>query len=322
MRLVRLKNVQIPSIQDNQELYASRPIPKQGIPLHHMCTCLGGTGSGKTTAILEFLEWYDQACSFDRLIVFSPTGMKDPKMKRFIQNKHYFDVTYYPLYTDAIMKTEVASFENDIDDWNSHLKKLQSYQKFASSKSTECLTLEELESLYETDFQKPRWKYPKEYYPSFAVLIDDHVGEKGLFGAGQCKGYLSELCVTHRHITLSIYLLSQKFSNFVPKQLRGGVINLWLLFSTKSRKHMEEISAQVANKVTEETFIRVWEYATKAGPHDFLLVDYKAPPERMFRRNLTHLIEYTDDSKELSQQCIERRNEAARPQSTEKGCTP
>lgn len=295
MKLIKLKNVSIPTLPDNTEPYASRPIPKQAIPLHHLCCCIGGTGSGKTTRILEFLTWYDKAHSFDRLIIFSPTGMKDSKVKSFIQGKHNFSITYYPQYSDAIMKQEVENMEGDIEEWNIFQKQKRAYEKYLRVKDVDDLSMEDLEYLYITDFEKPEWKYDKEVYPCFAMIIDDHVGKRGLF-QNNCKGYLSEVCVMHRHISLSIYMLSQVFTNFVPKSFRGGIINMWVLFNTKSHKHKEEIAEQVANKVDDKTFLRVWDFATKDNAHDCLVVDYKAPDVNyMFRKGFDKLIRISEN---------------------------
>lgn len=299
MKVVKLKNVNIPPLADNIEPYASRPIPKQAIPLHHLCACIGGTGSGKTTKILEFLNWYDKAKTFDRLIIFSPTADKDLKMKSYINADHNFIVTYYEQYTDTIMRDEVEKFEADIEEWRLFQRQKEAYDKYLKCKDVNDLSLDDLEYLYQIDFEKPKWKYGKEQYPCFAMLIDDHVGKRGVFGAN-CSGYLSQVCVMHRHISLSIYLLSQVFTNFIPKQFRGGVINLWILFDTKSRKHKEDIAEQVANKVEQDTFMKVWDFATKNNKHDCLVVDYKAPSvDFMFRKGFDKLIRLNDE-KEVS----------------------
>jgi hypothetical protein len=291
MQLVKLNKVAIPNLPSNEEPYASRPIPAQGIPLHHLCACIGGTGSGKTTAMLKFFLWYDKAKTFDRIIIFSPTLSREAKGRKFLEDDHYFDVTYYPQYSDAVMKVERQSMIDDIAEWGRYQKHKEAYEKFKHCKCIDDLTFDELCLLQSTDFEKPTWKYKQEQYPCFALMIDDHVGKAGVFGAN-CKGFLSELCVEHRHCSLSIYLLSQVFKNFVPRQFRGGIINLWILFSTKSQEHKEEIAQQVANKVDKETFVKLWDFATKDDSHDALVIDYKAPDVKyMFRRNFDRLIE-------------------------------
>lgn len=295
MKLVKLSNVKIPPLPDNIEPYASRPIPKQGIPLHHLCAVIGGTGSGKSTKILEFLTWYDKARSFDRLIIFSPTGMKDPKVKAFIEGKHNFAVTFHHQYNDTIMREEVQSFEADIEEWKMYQRQKSAYEKYLRSADIDELTMEDLELLNLSDFEKPTWKYDRDYFPTFAVLIDDHACCKNVFGAN-CRGFLSELCVAHRHYSCSIYVVSQIFKNFIPKQFRGGILNMWLLFSTKSEKHKEDIAEQVANKIEPDKFIDIWNYAVKDNPHDCLLVDYKAQTiDTMFRRNFDKLIVFAND---------------------------
>ena len=299
MKLVKLKNVVVPTLPDNTPPYASRPIPKQGgIPLHHLCGCIGGTGSGKTTKILEFLLWYDKAGSFDRLIIFSPTLQREPKGKAFLKAKHNFEITYYPEYNDAIMMEERANMLADIQEWNLFVEQKKAYEKFRRVSDVDEMSLDELQVLEQCGFEKPRWKYQRELYPCFALLLDDHVGKAGVFNAN-CRSKLVEICVEHRHLSLSIYLLSQVFANFIPRQLRGGCINLWMLFSTKSTKHMEDIAEDVAGKISPEQFMAAWRFATKDSPHDCLVVDYKCnEPRFMTRRNFDHLIEFRDNAQE------------------------
>ena len=301
MKLIKLKNVELPKVPDNTPPYANRPVPKQGgIPLHHMCGCIGGTGSGKTTRILEFLMWHDKVGTFDRLIVFSPTLHHEPKGKAFLKADHNFEITHYPEYTDALMVEEQANMMADIQEWNKFEATKLAWEKFKKVKSADDMTMDELVLLEECGWEKPKWKYRKEYYPCFALLIDDHAGKKGVFNAN-CRGKLVEFLVAHRHHSCSVYILSQVFANFIPKQLRGGCINLWILFSTKSEKHMEEIAEDVACKIEPEKFIAAWKYATSKSQHDCLVVDYKCnDPNLMMRRNFDHIIQF-DDGEELSQ---------------------
>lgn len=294
MRIVNLKNVNIPDLRDNEPPYATRPIPKKAPPLHHLCGVIGGTGSGKTTTLLKMLLWYDKTITFDRLIIFSPTLSREPKGKAFLNDKHNFQITYYKEYNDALMMEERENMLMDIRDWEKHLLYKEAFEKFKKTEDVEDLTMDELVLLEECDFRPPKWKYKRELYPTFALVLDDHVGKKGCFSA-TCKSKLVEVCVEHRHLSLSVYLLSQVFSNFIPKQLRGGCINLWILFNTKSEKHMEDIAESVASKIEPERFIQAWKYATKDNQHDFLFVDYKCnDPDFMLRKNFDKLIQFNN----------------------------
>lgn len=71
---------------------------------------------------------------------------------------------------------------------------------------------------------------------------------------------------------------------------------MWILFDTKSHEHKQSIAKQVANKVDEDTFLRVWDFATKDSKHDALVVDYKAPSiDFMFRKGFDKLIRLSDE---------------------------
>lgn len=293
MRVLNLKNITIPELKDNEPPYATRPIPKKSIPLHHLAGVIGGTGSGKTSALLKMLLWYDKTNTFDRLVIFSPTLSREPKGRAFLEGKHNFEITYYPEYNDTIMMEERQNFLADIKEWEKFQLYKQAFEKFKRAKSVDELTLDELVLLEECDFHPPKWKYKKELYPTFALVLDDHVGKKGVFSAN-CRSKLVEVCVEHRHLSLSVYLVSQVFQNFIPRQLRGGCINLWILFSTKSEKHMEDIADSVANKISPEQFIQAWKWATKDSPHDFLFVDYKCSDVNfMLRKNFNQVIQFT-----------------------------
>ena len=299
MELVKINKINIPTIPDNSEPYAARPIPEFMPPLMHLCGVIGGTGSGKTTSILRFLLWADRAGVYDRLIVFSPTLSREAKGKAFMASNHKFELTYYEEYTDNRLCLERERMLADIRDWNDFLFDKKAYAKYRSGGE---LTLPELWRLEELDFQKPLWKFKHEYYPTCAILLDDHVGRRGVFDAN-CKSQLVQVCVEHRHLGLSIYLLSQVFKNFIPKQLRGGIINLWFLFGTKSTKHMQEIAESVASKIDPKQFIAAWQLATKDSPHDFLMCDYKEnDPNRMLRKNFNQYIQPTGGSLEQEEE--------------------
>jgi hypothetical protein len=226
---------------------------------------------------------------FDRLIIFSPTLAREEKGKAFMARAHSFEPTYYTEYTDELMDHERDIILGDIRDWDDFVMDKAIYLKYRAGGS---LSLEELWRMEELDFSKPVWKYRRELYPTCALVLDDHVGKRGVFDAN-CKSKLVQVCVEHRHLGLSIYLLSQVFCNFIPKQMRGGVINMWMLFGTKSSKHMEDIAEAVASKIEPKLFIEAWKLATKDDPHSFLFVDYKEnDPQRVLRKNFDQYIEF------------------------------
>tara|TARA_R100000951_G_C2595381_1_gene166405 strand:- start:585 stop:785 length:201 start_codon:yes stop_codon:yes gene_type:complete len=59
-----------------------------------------------------------------------------------------------------------------------------------------------------------------------------------------------------------------------------------VLFKTKDKKTLDEISDEVAGEIAPEIFMDVYERAVQ-GEHDFLFIDLHKKPEHlsMFRRN-------------------------------------
>lgn len=292
MKLVRLKNVAIPDIPNNIPPYAYRNYPKQGFPLHFRMCIIGGVGAGKTTFLLKLLKWYDKVKSFDRCVFFSPTLKGELKGDAFINSKHNFDLEVYKKYDDATMKEEAMDMKQRIDDWKLWQRKKEVWAKFLKVKDADELDLDDLMILEEMEFQAPKNEFPNGY-PSHLLILDDLVGQKGVFNAN-CRGYLTEFILQSRHHSCSVIILSQVFKNFLPAQLRQGSFDKWVLFSTKS-KHRESIAEEMSDKIEVEKFMQIWDYATN-NTHDAVVVDYTAPVEYMFRRNLEYLIRFDEAS--------------------------
>jgi uncharacterized protein YydD (DUF2326 family) len=51
----------------------------------------------------------------------------------------------------------------------------------------------------------------------------------------------------------------------------------------------------MSDKIEVEKFLEVWDYATN-NTHDALVVDYTAPLDFMFRRNIEYLIRFDNHS--------------------------
>ena len=292
MKLVKLSNVSIPDLPNNTPTYQSRNYPKQGFPLHFRMCIIGGVGAGKTTFLLKMLKWYDKVKAFDRCVFFSPTIKGEEKGDAFINAKHHLELEVHNRYNDEKMREEASLMKQRIDDWKLWQRKKEVWAKFLKAKDADELDLDELMILESMEFEAPKNEFPNGY-PSHLLILDDLVGAKGVFSAN-CRGYLTEFILQSRHHSCSVIILSQVFKNFLPAQLRQGSFDKWVLFSTKS-KHRESIAEEMSDKIEVEKFLEVWDYATN-NTHDALVVDYTAPLDYMFRRNLEYLIRFDNDS--------------------------
>lgn len=289
MKLVKLKNVSVPEVPNNIPEYAQRKTPPNMPRLHMLCAVVGSRNSGKTTTALRLLKMYVKAKSYDKIFWWSPTALREPKFQAFKKDceNQGVEVEVKPSFNEAEFLALQEWMRAEIDEYRHYKRKLDVWNKFVKVKSAEEMTMDELALLEEMEWEKPTTEY-KNGFPSFAVCYDDMIGDKSVFSAN-CKGTTSQFWILHRHLSCSVFILSQIVANGIPRQIRGN-ISLWILFSCKSDKLKKEVSEELAFKVSPERLLEMWEFATK-DRHDFMMCDYDCPDETMmFRKNFTDAI--------------------------------
>lgn len=294
MRIIPIPEVQLPDIPNNTPEYLSRPVPSGGFPLHLLAAVIGGRGTGKTTFALKMLKWYDKAKSFDRIIIFSTTAHKDPKMKDFIASKTNAEITHYKGYSATDLKSEMERMESDIEAYRKYVRKLKTWFKFVKNDyDVDNMTYEELWELHEMDMRKPESPTKSGLFPCHCVIFDDLVGCR-VFNAN-LSGLANHLLISHRHYSCSVLVLSQSITNFIPKQIRTNNIGLWVLFPTKCEKSMKDISEDVASKTSPELFCKAWKFVGKQK-HTPLVCDYDTNDDtQRFRMGLDKWIVMNDE---------------------------
>lgn len=281
--------VRLPDLEDPHPEYASRPVPAHCFPLHILGAVIGGRGSGKTTFALKLVKMYDRAKSFDRIVVFSTTADKDPKMKAFLQSRTFAELTPHHGYSDAALQGELDRMQADIEAFRKYLEDERLWKKFvARDHDVDKMTYDEVCRLHELDFEPPRPPNKSGRFPCHLIVFDDLVGTP-VFRANM-SGTANRLLISHRHYSCSVLILSQTFQCFIPKQVRANNIGLWVLFGTKCEKTMEDIAQDVSSKVSPQDFVAAWRYATRK-PHTPFVCDYDTHDDSMrFREGLDKVI--------------------------------
>lgn len=288
MKVVKVKKVQEPSINCLEPEYLTRKTPPGMPPLNFMAVLYGAMGQGKTVALIKMLKMYDKTKSYDRLIWWSPTFGHEPKGKAFMEEKHNMELIHYEKFKESEFLMETQRMESDIEDYRAYLEKLNIWNKYvAHNRNLDVMTMEEIMWLDEMEFEKPTSPF-KWGFPSFAIVFDDCVFEKGVFSAN-CKSATSNFFIAHRHRSCCVFLTSQVHANGIPRQIRG-VIGVWVLFKCRSKELQEAIAKELSFKCDKDTILKVWDFATKKS-HDFLFIDYKQNDlNDMFRVNFDNQI--------------------------------
>lgn len=297
MKIVQLP-VSLPDLPSNTPEYLSRPVPPHCFPLHLLSCVIGGRGTGKSTFALRLIKLYDKHKSFDRIILFSTTAHKEQKMKDFLNSKTNAELTHYKTFSVGDLRNEMDKMEADIEAYREYKRRLEVWKKFvAHDYNVDFMQFDEICMLDEMGMEAPKSPNKSGLFPCHLLVFDDMVGTK-VFNANM-SGLGNNLLISHRHYSCSVMILSQTFTNFVPKQIRSNNIGLWVLFGTKCEKTMKDIADDVASKVSPEHFIEAWKLAT-SKPYTPLLCDYDALEDnKRFRIGLDKLL-IMDGNEEFS----------------------
>jgi hypothetical protein len=300
MKLVRLSKVKIPDVPNNIPDYSERKTPPQMPRLHMLAAVVGSRNSGKTTTAIRMLKMYVQSKSYDKIFWWSPTASREAKIKAFSEDcdKKGVPLEIISHFNEGEFSQLLDWFRSEIDEYRLYKKRLEVWQRFKNCKDVSEMSLEDLSLLEEMDFEKPTTTY-KHGPPSFALVWDDEIGNKTIFSP-TCKGVTSQFWILHRHLSCSVFILSQIVANGIPRQIRGN-ISLWILFSCKSEKLKKDVADELAFKCAPETLLKMWDFATQ-NQHDFLFCDYDcADVNFMFRRNFTDVmvLDSTDENDKI-----------------------
>jgi hypothetical protein len=281
-------DITVPDLPNNTPFYASRKTPKGFPPLHLLNATIGARGTGKTSAVLKMLKAYVDCHSYDRLYWWSPTAKREQKFRDFQSycEKKGVEIVVFDTFSNQDLADTIEHLRAEIDRYKEYLTKLEIWNKFVRVKTVDAMTLDELMELDQMGWQKPTTEY-KYGWPSHAAVFDDCGGQSQVYRA-DCKGIVASTALLHRHVGLSMFFLIQIVANGVPRGIRSN-ISCWQLFPCRSKKLQAAVAEELAFKVSPETLMAVWDFATKDNPHDFLFADYDSPvPD--FRRNFTHRI--------------------------------
>ena len=193
---------------------------------------------------------------------------------------------------------KIEQERDDLEEYREKMKRwneLQNQIQFRTGEVDQDLLLD----FYNAGrFEKPQHRWNGKV-PCIAILFDDVVGSM-LFTKGIRQ--LNKLTIYHRHIGqfkdggavgCSLFFLVQSYkaqAGGISKCIRNNITHM-ALWRTKNKKELEDISQEMSGEVDQETFYKLYEYATQ-GKHDFLFIDLhpKDSHPSQFRRNFNEFL--------------------------------
>jgi hypothetical protein len=129
--------------------------------------------------------------------------------------------------------------------------------------------------------------------PRLLFVFDDCISE----GAYNSNSWLEKLGYVGRHLKISCIFTSQRYKA-LPRGLRLNCTH-FSIFPLNNTSEFDQIVEEHSNKHNRNQFIKLFKYATHA-PYQFLTIDYNAPKEKRFRRNLDEVIDINNFSNDIA----------------------
>lgn len=247
-------------------------------------TACGARNSGKTFAVCQLIRQMESHGVFKgktkipiRTILISPTAHMNPVFETLTSLK---PEDIYLEYTDDL----IHDIQDDIHETKAKAEQyqedLQLYKKMLKMRRLDDLTMEDLFSLNQRNFEPPE---PPEYEhpPITNLILDDLIGTSA-FRNGRSP--LTNLLLRNRHHQLNIIICSQTLKQ-IPKSVRTNT-NVFMLFPFANASLLtNDFYEEVSNIIKEEDLVKLFEYATKE-PHSFMMVDFTKPKDKTFRKGL------------------------------------
>ena len=123
------------------------------------------------------------------------------------------------------------------------------------------------------------------------IIFDDIIQQINKHSA-----LINKLVMRNRHYYLTIWITTQKYS-LVSPTIRNN-ISYYILFGIKNRKEKEFIINELSDNITEEDFVKMWDYALDDKNYNFMVISAKDKQEKMYRKQFKSFIMVQDMKKE------------------------
>jgi len=259
---------------------------------------VGASGSGKTNATLNLIKRLKPY--YNRYVLISPTGCYDEERqqraeKKYDQLKIEFDEEHSCYHRGLI--GEIIERQRqcliEYEEWKRYKDVYARFMKFLKKHARRIAAgddllwrFKDLDMLMRYDFAEPDDPayFPTQIVPTAMLIIDDMASTPIYTNA---LGELINLQMKNRHLKMSVFNLVQAYK-LCPRSIRLNS-SVMMLFPCKSDKMIKEFADTCNNQYTPDEFLKLFEYATKNKPYDFLYIDCRE--EKGFRKNFNERID-------------------------------
>ena len=287
-RISKTRTVNFPNanIRNKNQIFPKMP-PEAYLPaLPFICLSIGSSGAGKTTTALNLLKRYQDNNAFDRITLFSPTGVPDEKTgiaadSRYLDPDYRIE-DYLPEYSDDLLEEVIDQQREKIAEYHEHLKVKKLWESYLESGDE--MDAMKLQQLMDEGTALPP-ECEMERYPSSLVIMDDLGDDINVKLTGKSK--LNNFVCRIRHALFS-YLGNYQSMTQASRTMRKQC-NLWIIFKTADEKNLRNMYQECCSgDMNFKTFLEMFKQLE--NKHDFVMIDMKAPPSKKYRINFNTFV--------------------------------
>jgi hypothetical protein len=232
-------------------------------------------GAGKTTVLCNLLDFYRGF--FHEIFVFSPTIESDEKWDWVKKQKFLKENTKLRKWKEK-MKQEglIRDVCEGVDKpFDGIIPKENFFDVYTDESFRE--KMEEQKKVINALKEQGKTKHTAN---RILAIFDDQIGSE-LFNPNR-KSYFKGINTRHRHLSLSILMVSQGYKE-IPKTIRTNWTCL-LLFEIGNEREILVIYEEFAMGLKYKHWISLYDYATREE-HSFLFIDFQKKRGRRIMKN-------------------------------------
>ena len=266
----------------------------------YVCCSIGARGSGKSYSVVKMILNQEDSgfinpttggkCDI-RTIIFSPTLENNPIFNTI---KSLDDDDKYDGFSEDKLSEILEELKEErayAKEYNHYVSVYKKYKKMSEKEFSRWTDKEAVLLLYAYDFIDPNdLEKPKHEHGLICnIIFDDVLSDKNAF-SNKKGSILNKLVLNGRHYMANVFICGQSLKS-ITRLIRLNT-QVWILFSFKSQKViLDDLYDLVSGVVTEDEFIKLYEYATKDN-HNALVIDEKDNCEKgiVFKRNFDEIL--------------------------------
>ena len=274
------------------------PPPNVVLPKHEFSFGLiAPKGSGKTTMILNFLDYYEGY--FNNIFVFSPTVKNDEKWN-YAKKRPY-------LSENKLLVNTIKQIEKDNKKFRSNPvvgEPAENLSKPPDIKTGKFDGLIPPENFFQTykesdldDIIKQQQElidfleehgHTKHVADRLLFIFDDPVGTE--LYTRKSHDLFKEFNCAHRHLSASMLEVSQGYKE-IPKTIRINLTGL-IIFEICNEEELECIQKEYPMGLKKKQWFEAYDYCMEGGEYNFMYYNSQKPKKERIMKNFNEIITF------------------------------